>query len=209
MHRIGGESMSGYTAERAVLGAEPLLELRDDNGRRVRIACHGAALVGFEVPRAGGPFDIAFGYRNESAIRARAGSHFAIMVPFAGRIGDARYPFNGCVYDLQRASRGATGASCTGSCATRTSRSRRWCRRFFGQRHARQFRDPPSPGLPVHDRSRPALHPGPQRPPPRKAIAPRPASSAGIRISGWPRPEWPRLSALDPALGAHFAVASR
>lgn len=99
--------MSGYTAERTALGAEPLVELRDDTGGRVRIACHGAALVGFEVPRAGGPFDIAFGYHDESAIRARAGSHFAIMVPFAGRIGDARYRFDGCVYDLQPGIEGA------------------------------------------------------------------------------------------------------
>lgn len=99
--------MSGYIAERATLGTEPLVELRDDAGRRVRIACHGAALVGFEVPRAGAPFDIASGYRDAKAIRAHRGSHFAIMVPFAGRIGDARYRFDGHEHDLQPGVEGA------------------------------------------------------------------------------------------------------
>lgn len=93
--------MSGYIAERAMLDDEPLVELRDDTGRRVRIACRGAALVRFEVPRKGGAFDIASGYRDAAAIRARRGSHFAIMVPFAGRIGDARYRFDGREHDLQ------------------------------------------------------------------------------------------------------------
>jgi aldose 1-epimerase len=99
--------MSGYIAERAMLDIEPLVELRDDAGRRVRIACHGAALVAFEVPRAGAPFDIAWGYRDAAAIRARRGSHFAIMVPFAGRIGDARYRFDGRAHDLQPGVEGA------------------------------------------------------------------------------------------------------
>ena len=99
--------MSGSSAERAMLGTEPLVVLRDGAGRRVRIACHGAALVGFEVPRAGAPFDIAAGYRDAAAIRARSGSHFAIMVPFAGRVGDARYRFDGCEYDLQPGAEGA------------------------------------------------------------------------------------------------------
>jgi aldose 1-epimerase len=99
--------MSGYIAERATLGTEPLVELRDAAGRRVRIACHGAALVGFEVPRAGALFDIASGYQDAAAIRARRGSHFAIMVPFAGRIGGARYRFDGREHDLQPGVEGA------------------------------------------------------------------------------------------------------
>lgn len=93
--------MTGYTAEHGMLGTEPLVELRDDTGRRLRIACHGAALIGFEVQRAGAPFDIASGYHDAVAIRARPGSHFAIMAPFAGRISDARYRFDGREHDLQ------------------------------------------------------------------------------------------------------------
>jgi aldose 1-epimerase len=90
-----------YAAARSSLGDQPLVVLQDDAGRRVRIACHGAALIGFEVPRAGKPFDIAAGHRDAAEIVARPGSRFAIMVPFAGRIADARYRFDGRGYDLQ------------------------------------------------------------------------------------------------------------
>jgi aldose 1-epimerase len=90
-----------YAAERSLLEAQPIVVLEDDTGRRVRIACHGAALIGFEVVRGGRSFDIAEGYRDAAEISARPGSRFGVMVPFAGRIADARYHFNGGDYDLQ------------------------------------------------------------------------------------------------------------
>jgi len=90
-----------YTVERSSIGDQPIVVLRDDAGRRVRIACRGAALVGFEMPRAGGAFDIAAGHRDAVDIVTRPGSRFAILVPFAGRIADARYRFEGAEYDLQ------------------------------------------------------------------------------------------------------------
>ncbi|MHB8814139.1 MAG: aldose epimerase family protein [Steroidobacteraceae bacterium] len=90
-----------YTVERSLLGDQPIVLLQDDAGRRVRIACHGAALIGFEVPRGARSFDIAAGYRDGAEIIARPGSRFAIMSPFAGRIADARYRFDGADYDLQ------------------------------------------------------------------------------------------------------------
>jgi aldose 1-epimerase len=92
-----------YTVERSSLGDQPIVVLKDDAGRRVRIACHGAALIGLEVPRAGRSFDIAAGYRDAAEIVARPGSRFAIMAPFAGRIADARYRFDDSAYDLQPA----------------------------------------------------------------------------------------------------------
>jgi aldose 1-epimerase len=92
-----------YRAERSSIADQPIVVLEDDAGRRVRIACHGAALIGFEVPRAGRSFDIAAGYRDAAEIVARPGSRFAIMAPFAGRIADARYCFDGAEYDLQPA----------------------------------------------------------------------------------------------------------
>ena len=92
-----------YTGERSAIGDQPIVVLRNDAGRRVRIACHGAALIGFEVPRAGRPFDIAAGYRDAAEIAARPGSRFGILAPFAGRIADARYRFAGRDYDLQPA----------------------------------------------------------------------------------------------------------
>jgi aldose 1-epimerase len=90
-----------YTAERSLLEAQPIVVLADDTGRRVRIACHGAALIGFEVARGDRSFDIAAGYRDATEISSRPGSRFGVLVPFAGRMADARYRFNGGDYDLQ------------------------------------------------------------------------------------------------------------
>ncbi len=92
-----------YSVARSVLDDQPIVTLQDDGGRRARIARHGAALVGFEVLRAGRSFEIAAGQRDAAEISARPGSRFAIMAPFAGRIADARYRFDGRDYDLQPA----------------------------------------------------------------------------------------------------------
>jgi aldose 1-epimerase len=102
--------MGRYAAERATLGAQPIVVLDDGAGRRVRIACRGAALLNFEVPRAGGAFDIADGNRDAAEIVAHSGSRFAIMVPFGGRIADARYVFDGQPRDLQPGVAGAERA---------------------------------------------------------------------------------------------------
>jgi len=103
--------MGRYVAERALLGTQPVVVLRDEAGRRVRIACHGAALLNFEVPRGHGVFDVADGYRDDAEVEARSGSRFAIMVPFGGRIADARYRFDGRAEDLQPGVQGAARAS--------------------------------------------------------------------------------------------------
>src|SRR5690242_15613312 len=92
-----------YAVARSSLGDQPVVVLQDDAGRRVRIARHGAALIDFAVPREGRSFDIAEGYRDAAEIVARPGSRFGIMVPFAGRIADARYRFAGVDHDLQPA----------------------------------------------------------------------------------------------------------
>lgn len=93
--------MTRYTAQRANLGPQPVVVLANDAGQRARIACHGAALLGLEMPRNGEPFDIAWGYRDADEILARSGSHFAILAPFGGRVGDARYVFDGQSFDLE------------------------------------------------------------------------------------------------------------
>ena len=92
-----------YAVARSSQEDQPIVILQDDAGRRARIACRGAALLGFEVPRDGRPFDIAAGHRDAAEIVARPGSRFAIMAPFAGRVADARYRFDGRDYDLQPA----------------------------------------------------------------------------------------------------------
>jgi aldose 1-epimerase len=90
-----------YAVEQSMLDDQPIVALRDDTGRRVRIARHGATLIGFEVPRGGRAFDIAAGYRDGAEIATRPGSRFAIMAPFAGRVAHARYRFDGRDHDLQ------------------------------------------------------------------------------------------------------------
>jgi len=90
-----------YAVARSLVGDQPIVMLQDDAGRRVRIACHGATVIGFEIARDGRSFDIAAGHRDGAEISARPGSRFAIMVPFAGRIAAARYRFEGRDYDLQ------------------------------------------------------------------------------------------------------------
>lgn len=93
--------MPQYRAETAVFDGEPTVVLADDRGQKVEIALHGAALLRCLVRRNGQPFDIAWGYRSGAEIRARSGSHFAILAPFAGRVADARYTFDGWWHDLE------------------------------------------------------------------------------------------------------------
>jgi aldose 1-epimerase len=104
--------MTRYTAEHARLGEQEIVVLTDraDN-RRLRIARHGAALLSYEVAFGGVVQDLADGYRDAAEVTARPGSRFAIMVPFAGRIADARYTFDGHPQDLQPGVLGTERAS--------------------------------------------------------------------------------------------------
>ncbi len=104
--------MSDYLAERDSWGAHELAVLTDQaRGRCVRIARRGATLVKFEVPTRDGTRDLADGYRDAGELDTRPSSRFAIMVPFANRIADARYSFDGEVHDLQPGVEGAQRAA--------------------------------------------------------------------------------------------------
>lgn len=104
--------MTRYTAQSSQLDGLDIVALSDEqDGRRLRIARHGAALLSFEVPLNGSLHDLADGYRDPDEILQRPGSRFAIMAPFAGRIGDARYTFDGQPQDLQPGMTGADRAS--------------------------------------------------------------------------------------------------
>jgi len=104
--------MADYLAERTQLESHELAVLTDAaHGRRVRIARRGATLLSFEVPAPGGAWDIADGYRDEEELDTRPSSRFAVMVPFANRIADARYQFEGKSYDLQPGVEGAARAA--------------------------------------------------------------------------------------------------
>jgi aldose 1-epimerase len=101
-----------YASERSVLGGQPVVVLTDRLAhRRLCIAQHGAALLNFETDVGGAMFDLADGYRDATEIVARPGSRFAIMAPFAGRIADARYRFDGQLQDLQPGVVGSERAS--------------------------------------------------------------------------------------------------
>ncbi len=109
---MAASGMTRYGVERLSLGDEAIVLLHDRHDhRRLRIALRGAALLGFEVPFAGGLHDLADGHRNAAEVRARPGSRFAILVPFAGRIADARYRFDGVAQDLDPGVVGSERAS--------------------------------------------------------------------------------------------------
>ena len=101
-----------YTARLGRLGDQDIVVLTDvDGGRCVRIARHGAALLGFEADVDGATRDLADGYADAAEIAHRAGSRFAIMAPFAGRVAAARYDFDGQSQDLDPGVAGADRAS--------------------------------------------------------------------------------------------------
>lgn len=94
--------MAEFLAEQGQVGSHGIVLLSDTaRGRRVRVARRGATLIGLEVPSAEGRRDIADGYRDAGELDTRPSSRFAIMVPFANRIADARYVFDGEPHDLQ------------------------------------------------------------------------------------------------------------
>jgi aldose 1-epimerase len=104
--------MTEFLAERGQVGDHGVVVLTDTaRGRRLRIARRGATLLSFEVPSAQGVRDIADGYRDAGELDTRPSSRFAIMVPFANRVADARYVFDGEPYDLQPGVEGSSRAA--------------------------------------------------------------------------------------------------
>lgn len=100
--------MSRFTVTRSSLGAQELVVLVDaDADREVRIARRGATVLSIVTCSAEARRDIADGFRDEKELLGHKGSRFAIMAPFANRVNDARYTFEGKSYDLQP---GAVGA---------------------------------------------------------------------------------------------------
>jgi aldose 1-epimerase len=93
--------MARFTIEHESLDSYPLLTLADSlTGLRVRIARLGATVLAIEVPVRGAVRNIADGHRDAQELSTQKSSRFAIMVPFANRIADARYRFGGETFDL-------------------------------------------------------------------------------------------------------------
>lgn len=94
--------MTRYAIRHEHLGRWPVVALTDsESGMSVRLARRGATLLDFQVPLGERLHDIADGYADADALEAQEGARFAVMLPFANRIADARYRFDGKACDLQ------------------------------------------------------------------------------------------------------------
>ena len=104
--------MGAFDVAIAWWDTQPVVVLNDAvRGRRVRIARHGACVLGIEAQRDGQWVELADGYRDAAEITARPGSRFALLAPFANRVADARYRFEGVAHDLAPGLSGAARAS--------------------------------------------------------------------------------------------------
>ncbi|MGN6280958.1 aldose 1-epimerase [Frateuria sp.] len=94
------------------LDTQPIVVLDDSaRGRRVRMARHGACVLGIEATIRGRRVELADGHRDAAELAARPGSRFALLAPFANRVADARYRFDGTDHDLMPGVTGAARAS--------------------------------------------------------------------------------------------------
>ena len=94
------------------LEAQPVVVLNDAaRGRRVRIARHGACVLGIEAMLGGRTVELADGHCSAADVIARPGSRFALLAPFANRVADARYRLDGREYDLMPGAVGVTRTS--------------------------------------------------------------------------------------------------
>lgn len=104
--------MSRFTVTRSHLGDQELVVLVDaDADREVRIARRGATVLSIGSCWGDTRRNIADGFRDEKELVGHKGSRFAIMTPFANRVNDSRYTFEGKTYDLQPGAVGADRAS--------------------------------------------------------------------------------------------------
>ncbi|NUO74335.1 MAG: aldose epimerase [Frateuria sp.] len=94
------------------LQGQPLVVLNDTvRGRRVRIARHAACLLNLEATVGAQRIELADGHHDAAELEARPGSRFALLAPFANRVADARYRFDGVDHDLAPGAAGAARAS--------------------------------------------------------------------------------------------------
>jgi aldose 1-epimerase len=104
--------MSAFSIERTRLGPHEIVVLHDaERGRTARIAARGATLTSLEQVANGVTHQLADGYQGSEELDSRPSSRFAIMAPFANRIDDARYVFDGQSEDLQPGVQGDQRAS--------------------------------------------------------------------------------------------------
>lgn len=94
--------MSAFSIEQAQWGTHDMVVLRDaKHGRCARVARRGANLVSLEQVVDGVTHALVDGYRDAEELVRCPSSRSSIMAPFANRIFDARYAFDGKSYDMQ------------------------------------------------------------------------------------------------------------
>ncbi|WP_333678418.1 aldose epimerase [Dyella sp.] len=94
--------MSGFSLEKARWGSHDIVVLCDArHGRRASVARRGANLVTLEQTTDGITHALIDGYRDAGELERSQSARSAIMAPFANRIADARYDFDGNTYDMQ------------------------------------------------------------------------------------------------------------
>lgn len=104
--------MAAFSIDNAKRGAHDIVILQDSERKRcVRLARRGATLIALEQTINGTVRSLADGYRDSGELDTRPSSRFAVMCPFANRIDDARYRFDGQSHDLQPGVEGAQRAS--------------------------------------------------------------------------------------------------
>ncbi|MFC3651570.1 aldose 1-epimerase [Dyella humi] len=94
--------MSAFSLEQAQWGTHDMIVLRDaKHGRCARVARRGANLVSFEQLIDGVMHALIDGYRDAEELVRCPSSRSSIMAPFANRIAEGRYTFDGTSYDMQ------------------------------------------------------------------------------------------------------------
>lgn len=101
--------MSRYAIRHEHLGSWPVVAMIDTvTGTTVRVARCGATVLEYLVPVRERLRNVIDGYATTGGMDTLAGSRFAVMCPFANRVADARYDFDGVSHDLAP---GVTGAA--------------------------------------------------------------------------------------------------
>ncbi|GLQ88928.1 aldose 1-epimerase [Dyella flagellata] len=94
--------MSGFGIDETQWGSHDMFVLRDgQRGRCARVARRGANLVSLEQVVGDVTHTLVDGYRDAEELVRCPSSRSAIMAPFANRIADARYTFDGKTHDMQ------------------------------------------------------------------------------------------------------------
>ena len=90
--------MTRFSSVQDGWGSYPLVQLLDnESGRQLKVALHGATLLSLTGSDG---FELADAYRDADELQRRPSSRFAAMAPFANRIADARYDWDGVAQDM-------------------------------------------------------------------------------------------------------------